>query len=55
MRELIIDLLDLWFTVSDTDLVIDDRDGYWDSYLMDQLQIKYRWMRFWLILDGTVV
>jgi len=39
MRELMIDLLDLWFTVADADLVVDVRDEYWDSRLMDQLQI----------------
>jgi len=28
MKELIIDLLDLWFKVSDTDLIVDIRDDY---------------------------
>ena len=28
IRELIINLLDLWFTVSDTDLIVDVRDDY---------------------------
>jgi len=37
MRELSIDLLDLWITVSDTDLIDDVRDDYCDSELMDQL------------------
>jgi len=37
IKELIIDMLDLGFTVSDTDLIVDVRDDYCNSELMDQL------------------
>jgi len=27
---------------------------YWDYELMDQLQIKYRWRRWWPVLEETI-
>jgi len=49
MRERIIDLLELWFTVSDTDLIVDVRDDYCDPELMDQLLLYPIWVDEMLI------